>query len=242
MKPEGAYKEIDEEGLEVLNVISAADNFNYWMYQTIAPFCTGKILEVGSGVGNISQYFIQKKEDIVLSDIGSHYRSVLKEKFSSHSDRVLDLDIVHDDFEKTYAELLGRFDSIFCLNVVEHIEDDSLAIQNMLKLLKAKGKLTVLVPAHQALYNGFDVTLQHFKRYNKKSVRALMAPHGKLLDTFYFNAMGIPGWFISGNLFGNKTIPERDMKLYNLFVPIFKLIDKITFRKVGLSVICVLEK
>lgn len=242
MKPEFEYKDIDHEGLEVLDVISSADNFNQWMYRTIAPFCTGDILEIGSGVGNISQYFIRKNQSIVLSDIRLNYRNIIKEKFGLADNRVLDIDIAHPDFERTYPELLGKFDSIFCLNVVEHIKDDNLAIKNMLKLLKNNGLLTVLVPAHQALYNGFDVTLEHFRRYNKKNLTALMTKHGRLVDVFYFNAMGILAWFISGNLFKHKSIPEGEMKLFNFLVPVFALIDKITFRKIGLSVICVVKK
>jgi len=242
MKPEFDYKDIDREGLEVLEVIAAADKFNQWMYQTIAPFCTGNILEIGSGTGNISQFFIRNKASIVLSDIRLNYRNILQEKFGLDDQSVLEIDIAHPDFEQVYPTLLGHFDSIFCLNVVEHIKNDHLAIQNMMKLLKQGGTLTVLVPAHQALYNGFDVTLEHFRRYNRKSLTALMSKHGRLTTAFYFNAMGIPAWFISGNLLKRRSIPKGQMKLFNYLVPVFVLIDKITFRKIGLSVICVAEK
>jgi len=51
--------------------------------------------------------------------------------------------------------------------------------------------------------------------------------------------MGIPGWYISGKLQKNKTIPKGQMSLYNKFVPVFKLVDKLLFNKVGLSVISV---
>lgn len=242
MKPEFEYKDLDQKGLEVLDVIASAGRFNQWMYQTIAPFCTGEILEIGSGVGNISQFFIRNNQSIVLSDIRLNYRTILKEKFGLDGQKVLEIDIAHPNFGQTYPELLGNFDSIFCLNVVEHIKDDELAIANMVRLLKPGGILTVLVPAHQALYNGFDVTLEHFRRYHKKSLTALMSKHGRLIDAFYFNAMGILAWFISGSLFKNKSIPEGEMKLFNHLVPVFALIDKMTFRKIGLSVICVVEK
>lgn len=49
--------------------------------------------------------------------------------------------------------------------------------------------------------------------------------------------MGIFGWWFSGSILRGKTIREWQMKLYNMLVPIFKLIDKMMMNKVGLSVI-----
>ena len=236
------YKPVDEEGLEILDVISAATKFNNWMYNTVAPFCTGRTLEIGSGVGNISSFFVRDKKDIFLSDIRENYRNILKNKFKLDNDHVLDIDIALPDFKERYAAMLGTFDSVFALNVVEHIENDSLAIENMLHLLKPGGQVTVLVPAHQALYNGIDKSLEHFRRYNKRSLSELMSKFAPVKNLFYFNGTGILAWWIGGKLFSHKTIPEGEMKLYNTFVPVFKLIDKITMNRIGLSVVCVIRK
>lgn len=236
------YKEVDQEGLEILDVISEAGKFNKWMYDTIRPHTAGKILEIGSGVGNISQFFVHDNADITVSDIRENYREILKNKFSLPDDKVIDIDIAHPEFETAYPHLVGAFDSVFCLNVVEHIENDSLAAKNLALLLKKGGYLTVLVPAYQSLYNGFDKTLEHYRRYTKKSLETIMRPNGTIQQTFYFNFVGIFGWWVSGKLFGNKSIPEGEMKLYNTLVPAIKLIDKLTFKKMGLSVICVLKK
>ncbi len=54
--------------------------------------------------------------------------------------------------------------------------------------------------------------------------------------------MGIFAWFISGKMQGNKTIPSKQMNLYNTLVPVFKLADILSFRLVGLSVIIVGKK
>lgn len=236
------YKEIDKEGLSVLDVISSADKFNNWMYETISPFCSGNILEIGSGVANISQFFIKDNKDIICSDIRLNYRNTIKTKFNLDHSKVIDLDITPLDFSNIYPELIGKFDSVFCLNVVEHLKDDDLSIANMMKLLKNGGRLTVLVPAHQCLYNGFDINLEHYRRYNKKSILKLMLKRGALVKVFYFNSIGILGWFVSGKLFKNNAIQKGEMKLYNYLVPFIKLFDKLTFHKIGLSVVCVIEK
>lgn len=235
-------KEIDQEGLEILEVISKAKKLNRWMFETIEPYCKGAVLEIGSGIGNISEFFVNKNNDISVSDLRENYRTILKSKFNLPDTKVLDLDIVDLDFDTKSKHLLNKFDSVFSLNVVEHIKDDDLAIKNMVKLLKPGGHLVILVPAHQALYNNFDVTLEHYKRYNKNTLTRLMENYGEVISSFYFNAVGILGWWVSGKLFKNKMIPEGEMKLYNTFVPIIKLADAVTFNRIGLSVICVIKK
>ena len=235
-------KDIDQEGLDILDVVSKAKKLNNWMYKTIEPYCKGTTLEIGSGLGNISEFFVTNKYDISVSDLRENYRTILKDKFNLPENKVLDLDIVDPDFDTKSKNLLNTFDSVFSLNVVEHIKDDNLAIRNMVKLLKPSGNLVILVPAYQALYNNFDSTLEHYRRYNKKSLTSLMGNYGEIISSFYFNAVGILGWWVSGKIFKNKMIPEGEMKLYNTLVPIIKMVDKVTFNKVGLSVICVIKK
>ncbi|ESU22003.1 putative methyltransferase [Flavobacterium cauense R2A-7] len=233
-------KEIDVEGLTTLTVIEKADRFNNWMYTTIAPHCTGKILEIGSGIGNISQFFIKNNQDITLSDLRDNYCEILKQKFSND---VIKVDLVHPNFEEEYKDLLATFDTVFALNVVEHIKDDVQAIANCKRLLKQNGTLLILVPAYQFLFNNFDVELEHFRRYTQKGLKSIIQKNNlTTIKEFSFNFIGIFGWYFSGNILKKKTIPEGQMGFFNLFVPIFKLADFVTFRKIGLSVINVSVK
>jgi 2-polyprenyl-3-methyl-5-hydroxy-6-metoxy-1,4-benzoquinol methylase len=233
------YKEIDKEGWETLDAISSADKFNRWMFDTIRPYCSGKILEIGSGIGNISQFFIEQRANITLSDIRPVYCNVLRQKFPGAVD-VVEMDLTHPSFDDIYQQHIESYDAVFALNVVEHIENDQHAINNCYKLLRNGGRLVILVPAYQALYNRFDKELEHFRRYNEKKLNALLHGSGfRIVHSQYFNLMGIPGWYVSGKLQQNKTIPKGQMSLYNKMVPLFKLVDKITFNRIGLSVISV---
>ncbi len=237
------YKEIDLEGEETLKAIAQADKFNHWMYETIKPYCSGKILEIGSGIGNISSFFVKEKFDITLSDIRAQYRDYLRQHDATKNANVIELDIVADDFNSKYNAYLGSFQTVFALNVVEHVEQDKLAIQNLLSLLTPGGKLIILVPAYQFLFNNFDRELYHFRRYNRNSLNKIMQQdNSQILKTFYFNLAGIAGWFLVGSVLKKKIIPSGDMKLYNKLVPIFKLVDKLFFNQMGLSVISVAQK
>lgn len=233
-------KKIDVEGHITLKVIEEADHFNEWVYKTISPNCSGKILEIGSGIGNISKFFIEDKREIILSDLRDNYSEILKEKYTN---LVLKIDLVHPTFDLEYKDLLETFDSIFASNVIEHIENDVLAISNCTKLLKRGGVLTILVPAHQWLYCNLDQELEHFRRYTKKSLQIIIKKNQlQIVKTFCFNIVGILGWFWTGKIMNKKIIPEGQMNLFNLLVPVFKLADAVTFRKIGLSVVCVSVK
>ena len=230
----------DPDGEKTLQVISKAGNFNEWMYKTISPFCSGNILEIGSGIGNISAFFIRDGKTITLSDLRSFYFSELNQKFGSYPnlEKTIILDLVDNNFKEKFSEYKGYFDTIFALNVVEHIEDDSLAISNCRFMLKPGGTLIILVPAYQKLYNQFDTNLGHFRRYTKRSLQQLISGNGfEIIHKQYFNAAGILGWFVSGKILGKQTIPEGQMGLYNALVPVFRIFDKLIFNKAGLSVI-----
>jgi 2-polyprenyl-3-methyl-5-hydroxy-6-metoxy-1,4-benzoquinol methylase len=241
-----AYKELDQEGMETLQTIAAADRFNQWMYETVArELKPGITLEVGSGIGNISRCFLENGHQLCLSDIRENYCGYLEEHFSAYEtlENIVKLDLVHPEFETEYAEFLGHFDNLYALNVIEHIEDDVLALKNCQKLLKPGGRMVILVPAYQWLYNKFDENLFHFRRYTRRTMSEAFRKSGaEVVQSFHFNFIGILGWFVSGSLLKKDTIPGGQMKLYNKLVPIFRLIDRVVFRLMGLSVVVVGNK
>ncbi len=245
MKTNYNYKEFDAEGLQTLEAVAKADKFNCWMYETIKPFCQGEILEVGSGIGNISIFFLENGSRITVSDIRQNYREELTSKFSSYNnlEGVIDLDIVAENFESKYEHLIGKYDTVFSLNVLEHIKDDLLAIKNYRSLLKKNGKLIILVPAQKILYNSLDKELYHYKRYNKNELTNLYQKNNiKLIHSQYFNIVGMIGWFYTGTIRKKKIIVSSQMKLFNRFVGIFKFIDKVLINRTGLSVVVVGER
>jgi 2-polyprenyl-3-methyl-5-hydroxy-6-metoxy-1,4-benzoquinol methylase len=234
-----------EYGTKTLEVISAANNFNYWMYKTIAEHCSGKILEIGSGIGNISKYFLEAGAEISLSDFDKSYMPVLTDQFASKENLkgIYHFDLATENIEKNHPELLGKFDTVFALNVLEHIREHNLAIQNAHKLLRKNGKIVILVPAFQGLFNQFDVQLDHQRRYNAKTLKQLISANGfQVKYSRYFNFVGMLGWFFSGNILRKKMIPEGQMKIYDVLVPLWKIFDVFANKFVGISVIQVGEK
>ncbi|MBI4646081.1 MAG: class I SAM-dependent methyltransferase [Bacteroidia bacterium] len=218
---------------ETLDIISYADKLNYWIFSVIKPYCNGNILEIGCGIGNISNYFISNGYKIAVSDISENYCRILKEKYSGCSNllEVICMDIVHKSIKQKYQKYLQKFDTVFLLNILEHVEDDKYAVANCRHLLKDNGILIILVPAYNFLYNRFDYGLGHYRRYSKKMLNDILRQNGiAVINSFYFNAAGMAGWYISGNLLKKKIIPKGQMRFYNKLVPVFKIIDKLKYQ------------
>lgn len=234
------FKDIDMEGMETLESIAVAKQFNRWMYDTVSPRMKGLILEIGSGIGNISQFFLEDQRSIVLSDIRDNYCDYLRDKFSESPSLkgVAKIDLTHPEFETEYKQYLGSFDTVFALNVVEHIEDHQQAITNSYKLLNTGGRLVILVPAYPALYNTFDTTLEHYRRYTKTDLKRLFDSNGfEIGESYHFNAAGMPGWFLFGSVLRRKIIANQQMKWFDKMVPLFKFADRCLMRQIGLSVV-----
>ncbi|MGD9328424.1 MAG: class I SAM-dependent methyltransferase, partial [Cyclobacteriaceae bacterium] len=192
-----------------------------------------------------SQFFLNENASVTLSDIRENYCNQLKVRFSDSNtlEDVLLINLTDPEFEAKYRHYEKRFDTVFALNVVEHIQDDVLALKNCKFLLKDGGTLLILVPAFQSLYCGFDLELGHYRRYTRKTLRRVYEENQFQIEySRYFNAMGILGWIFSGKILKKKTIPEGQMGIYNKLVPVFRIIDKIFLQIIGLSVILVGKK
>ncbi len=240
MADDFSFKEVDKEGEETLQTIAQAHRFNNWMYQSIKPYCQGRILEVGSGIGNISKSFIDDGFDIVLSDIRDQYCNSLKKKFDKND--VVLLDLVDTEFDSVFEAHLEQYDTVFALNVIEHIDKHDIAIKNIKKLLKPGGTCIILVPAFSFLYNTFDEDLFHFRRYSRGALKNVLNQELDVVYSRFFNPVGIIGWYLNGNILKKRQIPSDQMKHFDRLVPIFKIIDYFTRQLFGLSVIAVANK
>jgi SAM-dependent methyltransferase len=229
----------DPVGLHTLEVIAKADRFNKWMFDQFKDQLKGEILEIGSGIGNISQLVIEDDHSVTLSDYNEEYCVLLKKKFFQKEKvkEIISIDLVHPDFHNKYITYREKFDTIFLLNVIEHIKDDLLAVKNCRYLLKKDGFLILLAPAYSWLYSSFDEHLGHHRRYSLRSLKDLLRKNGfNILSGSHFNFAGIAGWFLFGKLFNKKKLGS-EMSAFNKLVPLAKIIDNLLLKKAGLSVI-----
>ena len=229
----------DKTGLITLQRFSKANRFNEWMFQTLSPYLKGDVLEIGSGIGNLSDFFLKQHIRLTASEINSYYCEILSKRFLGHPclAEVRQLNIEWDNQSGILNDLAGRFDTVVALNVIEHIRDHDLAIQNCRLLLKKGGTLVVLVPSYPILYNSLDKALAHYRRYTGKSLQAVLEKNGlRVIKKMHFNLGGVFGWALAG-LMRKKILPEGQLRWYNRLVPLWRTMDNIFFHSIGLSVI-----
>ena len=111
---------------ETLEIFSDMHRFNSWLFDSLALYCTDHLLEIGSGIGNISEKLLEQFSDISLSDMSPVYCEVLQRKFAGHAHLggIHQIDLAAEEFSKRYVHLQNGFDSIIASNVMEHIQDD----------------------------------------------------------------------------------------------------------------------
>ncbi len=91
-----------------------------------------------------------------------------------------------------------RYDLVTCLDVLEHIEDDALAVSHLLTMLQPGGSLVVTVPAMQSLWSEHDRVNHHHRRYTRCSLLDLLRPHGKIKQCRYlFAGLVLPKWMVT---------------------------------------------
>lgn len=83
-----------------------------------------------------------------------------------------------------------EFDAVGMFDVLEHIDDDALALSNVRAALKPGGILVLTVPAGKKLWSRFDEILCHRRRYELAGLRKLLEENGfeilKISYLFYF--------------------------------------------------------
>ena len=216
--------------------------YNHWIYDNIQNYIGDDILEVGAGIGNLTD-FIMFKDKLTLVDINKDYIDYLNAKYSfrdKSSFNAFNVDIQNIKLSPLAAK---KFDTIICLNILEHLENDGKAVENMSSLLQLGGKLIILVPALKTLYGSMDISFKHLRRYNKKDLESLI--HGQNLEIVkfhYMNFLGLLGWFFNGRVLKRKELPEKQTKLFDKLVPFLEFIEKIIKPPLGQSLILIVQK
>jgi SAM-dependent methyltransferase len=74
--------------------------------------------------------------------------------------------------------LLGRYDAVFLLDVIEHIADDTAFLVAALRHLRPGGLVIVNVPASMLLFSDYDTAAGHLRRYTRASLAKLFGHCG----------------------------------------------------------------
>lgn len=217
---------------ESIDRMAEAGNYNDWLLERGAAFVGKRVLDFGAGIGTFTAALASRAEVVALEP-DPEFLPRLRERFAG-DDRVT---VVHADAGwLADADPRERFDTVLCLNVLEHIRDDEIVLRGFHDRLSPGGHLLLLVPAHRALYGAIDRSVGHERRYSRRSLLSLLDRTGfEPADVRYVNPLGALGWLVSSRLLRRPQVPAGPLRAYDRLVPALQLLDRLPL-PFGLSV------
>jgi len=233
--PSAAYVVEDQQRM------TEARQYFQWQYSLVAPELGQRVLEVGCGLGNFTKLYLDR-ELVVAIDVEAECVRMLKSSLGGNKNLVcMELDVQDSSFEQLRKYQL---DSIVCLNVLEHVKYDRLALSQMQAILPVGGRVVLIVPAFDSLYGPIDTNLGHYRRYTKASLSAVAESAGlKVIQLRYMNSLGYFGWWWNARILKKTAQSESQIAFFDsLCVPVLSRLERLIEPPVGQSVFAVLEK
>lgn len=140
----------------------------------------GRVLDAGCGSGATMRELVRYGE---VSGIELSVEAAELARSRAHGDvRIGRLE------ELPWAD--DTFELITCLDVIEHVPDDVVALVELARVCAPGGWLLVTVPAYQALWSAHDVANHHHRRYSRAMLRTAARQAGwELVRISSFNSL-----------------------------------------------------
>lgn len=230
---EAALQEVRERRLLI-------DRCDGWLFGLIEPFVGRRVLEVGCGLGNLTRCLLDR-ELVVGIDISEASVAHVNLTYGDHPNvHAVRCDVTSPAL---LSLKLHRFDTAVSLNVLEHIEDDVLALERICEVLVPSGRLILIVPAHPCLYGTMDRSIGHFRRYSDGELACKLRQAGFEVRTQrYVNIIGALGWFVNGRILRRQVPPDAQLRLFNRLMPLVMAFEGRLKTPFGLSLASVSER
>jgi len=172
--------EASPHGGENLEVMAEARNYNRFLCDLVRRYSNDadNVVDFGAGIATFSGCLGLPMRDVHCVETESASRdAIVRKGFNAYSD---------------ISELPpGSISYAFSLNVLEHIEDDARAIDDLFGVLEPGGRLFVYVPAFNVLYTSMDSHVGHRRRYRLRGLVDLIETAGFAVEkSAYTDALG----------------------------------------------------
>lgn len=233
-KPSAEYTVRDQERMRF------ATNYFDWQARLVLPHVGRRVIEIGCGLGNFTRYMLDR-ECIVGIDIEPACAEQWQRAFPGHNHLT---GAAMDATDPAFLKLAKyRPDTVVCLNVLEHIEDDVTALRHMHSVLPPGGRALLIVPAYESLYGPIDYNLGHYRRYSKGPFGRLAHSLGFRATMQYMNTIGCLGWWVNAKIFKKTEQSEHQIRFFDsAIVPVLSRLEAAIPPPFGQSIFAVLEK
>ena len=214
-----------EKGPEILDVLSNAPRFNKWMADTIRPYLGRNVIELGAGIGNLTVQLAARRRRYISADIDDEHLARLRSRLQYRRN----VEVCHCDLQcpADFERFTNSLDSVICLNVLEHVENDALALSNIRSVLVPGGRALILVPEGMSVYGSLDEVLGHYRRYSETELRDKMQQAGfHIEEIIHFNRISRPAWFVNGRLLRRRSFSRLQIRLFDSMVWFWRRVDR----------------
>ena len=158
------------EGTEVRKLAALEDN--HWWYRerrhllakSLDGLRPGDALDIGAAGGGNTRVLRELGWRPVALEFGSEGAEVAHER---------GLDTLRADATRLpLAD--GSLDLVVAFDILEHIEDDDLAVSEVRRTLRPDGTCLVAVPADPKLWSAHDEAVDHVRRYTRETLSSVL--------------------------------------------------------------------
>jgi SAM-dependent methyltransferase len=192
--------------------LDQAKNYRSALIADLAPYLSGRVVEVGAGIGQMTELLSKLPQVSYLQCVEPDARFADKLE-RAHPGQPL--------IKGTAADVPGTdWDGVVNINVLEHIEDDEKELAEYHKLLKDKnGRLCLFLPARPELYAPLDKVFGHFRRYDKRGLRAKLEKAGFKIERMrYYNCVGYLAWGLNFKLMKSLEFKPGAVRFFDRFI------------------------
>lgn len=226
-----------------LAAMAAAPNYYRWVLRVGAPEVGRVTLDHGAGVGNFSTILLEAgAEKVIAVEPAQNLLPLLRSRTSAAGPRLI---IVGSTLEEGVGHLAEQsIDTVFSVNVLEHIEDDVRTLQAMFHIVREGGRVVIFVPALPSLYGTLDQAFGHVRRYHRQELQDKVTAAGfRVVRWRFMNLPGIVPWWIGGRLLRARTLAPTSVAVYDRWVvPLLAALEGVCPPPVGQSLLLVGEK
>jgi SAM-dependent methyltransferase len=224
-----------------LDVFAHARNWKQYLAAQMAPFVFGDVLEVGAGIGAVTQALAmlpRRTWTCLEPDAGLAQRLNAAVGASAGTSHISVVTGALRDLPSAPS-----YDCILYVDVLEHIEDDRAEVAAAVGLLRSGGHLIVLCPAHNWLYTPFDQAIGHYRRYGRRRFESLQPPSASIVRMRYLDSVGLVA-SLGNRLFLRSASPTGAQVRFwdKVLVSASKLLDPLLAYRVGKSILGVWRK
>jgi SAM-dependent methyltransferase len=221
-----------------LEGLRTAQNYRRALIREFSNDLSGRVLEVGAGLGQITELLcrLPRIQYLLSIEPDAEFCRAFRRSFPLQPLLQGTIQALHDD---------TGWNAILSINVLEHIREDEQELRAYRQLLRTEGgRLNLFVPARHEIYAPIDKDFGHHRRYSKPELRQKLQAAGfEIVRLRYFNCVGYVAWWLNFCLLKKRRFNVAAVRFFDrrIFPCVYAFESRVMSPPFGQSLIAVAE-